>query len=395
MSVHRRKLASGKVQHIVRWRENGRNRSRAFDDPKTARDFDRELTRLRQAGELAAELQRRRITVADLVDEWADRVAPTLAKHTRDQYAVQLDHRILPQLGERPVAQLTVAEVERWVQWMREDGGKLGPTGNPTILKACAVLQAVLTLGVRDGVVAVNVARSARKPRQGRTRLPYLIKPIAVERMRAFLLARGQDRDAMLLELLAYAGLRPESEAVALRWGQVRDRSLLVADTKRGRERTVTVPAALRESLRTWRRQQGRPGADALVVPNLHGQSWSSDDWRTWRRRRFAAAARAAGLPADTRPRDLRGSFVSLLIHEGQNIVQVAGQVGHSPTICLRDYAQAFAEHKPGEVVSADTIISRARFAVRVASMREWATNIEPVCSLPVPTVITQEGRGA
>lgn len=372
MSVHRRKLPSGKTQHVVRWREGARNRSRAFLDANTAKQFDRELTRVRQAGEFANEIVKRRITIADLVTEWWERIAPNLSKHTLDQYGVQLDHRILPELGDHRATQLTVADVERWIGWMRDRGD-----GDPTILKACAVLQAVLTVGVRDGVIAVNVARSARKPRQGRTRVPYLIKPDAVERMRAYLEAENKLRDMMLLELLAYAGLRPESEAVALRWNQVRERSLFVKDTKRKQERVITLVEPLRQSLADWKRRSANTRPHELVIPNLHGQEWSSDDWRNWRRHAFRNAAHAAGLPNDVRPRDLRGSFVSLLVHEGQNIVQVASQVGHSPTICLRDYAQVFAEHDPDGRVTAKQAISRARFGVRVTGMRSWATQQE------------------
>jgi len=43
-----------------------------------------------------------------------------------------------------------------------------------------------------------------------------------------------------------------------------------------------------------------------------------------WRERIFRPPARAAGLPEDIRPRDLRSSFATLLIHEGRTIVEVA-----------------------------------------------------------------------
>lgn len=49
------------------------------------------------------------------------------------------------------------------------------------------------------------------------------------------------------------------------------------------------------------------------------GGPWRDTDYRNWRKRTFAPAA-GPGL----RPYDLRHSFVSLLIHEGQSIVEVA-----------------------------------------------------------------------
>lgn len=362
MSVHKRQLPSGKVVHEVRWREGATNRSRAFDKPKDARDFDAELRRLRQAGEFALELDRRRVTIADLAAAWWERSAPGLAAKTVDNYATQLDLRILPQLGARRARQVTVADVERWISWMRARGD-----GDPTILKACTVLQALLSMAVRDGIVAVNVAQQARKPRQGRTRAPYLVKPDGVELVRAHFAAAGRERDVVLLDLLAYAGLRPESEAVVLPWRYVRDRSLLIRDTKRGRERTVVLVEPLRETLAAWRLRRGRPGSDALVVPTASDTAWSEEDWRNWRQRVFKPAVVAVGLPADLRPRDLRGSFVSLLVHEGRSIVEVARQLGHSPVVCLRDYAQVFDDHDPADRKPAVEVIRQAREAAAFA----------------------------
>ena len=79
--------------------------------------------------------------------------------------------------------------------------------------------------------------------------------------MRAQALARGRAREAALVSLLAYVGLRP-GEAFALRWDCVGDRALIVehgrADgslkpTKTDRIRTVSLLAAVIEDLAAWR----------------------------------------------------------------------------------------------------------------------------------------------
>jgi site-specific recombinase XerD len=362
VSVHKKRLPSGKTVYVVRWREGARNRSRNFTSRDDARAVDRELKRIRQAGELALELDRRRVTIADLAAEWWERSAPALSAKTVENYATQLDLRILPMLGPKRARQLEVSDVERWISRLRDRGDR-----DPTIVKACTVLQALLSMAVRDGIVAVNVCQQARKPAQTRTRVPYLVKPEAVELIRARFVAEGRERDVVLLDLLAYAGLRPESEAIMLRWRQVRDRTIVVRDTKRGRERTVTLLEPVAQSLTEWRLRCGRPGPDRLVVPARAGGAWSDDEWRYWRRWVFKPTATATGLPADVRPRDLRGSFVSLLVHEGRSIVEVASQVGHSPAICLRDYAQIFDESDPSQRVPAAVAIRRARAAAERA----------------------------
>ncbi len=88
---------------------------------------------------------------------------------------------------------------------------------------------------------------------------------------------------------------------------------------------------------------------------------------RDWRRHRFAPAAAACGLPADVRPRDLRGSLASLLIHEGRSIVEVAAWMGHSPEVCLRDYAQILNDVSPEGRVSAEASIRSAREQIEMA----------------------------
>lgn len=297
MSVHKI-IRNGQPRWIVRWRENSQQRSRTFTARKDAREYDAVLGRLRAQGELADELQRRRVTLADAVAHWWDTHAHALT--SADVYAVQLDHRVLPQLGSLRVTQLTVAVVEEWIAWMRARGD-----GDATIVKACTVLQSVLAVSVRDGVLASNPVAAARKPSQARKRTPLLIRPDQVEIMRAHFVDRGRERDVVLLELLAYAGLRPQSEAITLTWRGVRDRSLLIRDTKRGRERSVPLIPTLAQTLSEWRRRTGAGKLTSIVAPTAAGP-WSTKRLAQLasaclppgRRRRRAPARRAPSRPA-------------------------------------------------------------------------------------------------
>lgn len=356
MSVHKVTTQAG-VRYRVRWRENGTLKSKTFVLKKDADDYDATLRRLAAQGELAHELERRRATVSEYVAMWITTRSSEVAADTAAGYVRHYKVRVLPQLGQLRVTTLTPARVEQWIAWMRKEGDN-----DATILKACTALQSALALAVKDGTIPANPVAAARRPHQGRKRIPYLIKPDAVERMRAHMLTHAEQRDVVLLELLAYAGLRPESEAIALRWLHVRDRSLLIVDTKRKKERSVPMVDQLRESLESWRGTLPGP----LVVPPRPGRSWDDgtrDEWRYWRRWTFKPAAIAAGLPADVRPRDLRGSFVSLLVHEGRNIVEVARRCGHGPEVCLRDYAQVFDDFDPADRKPAEDLIREAREA--------------------------------
>jgi integrase len=152
----------------------------------------------------------------------------------------------------------------------------------------------------------------------------------------------GRTRDATLISVLAYAGLRP-GEALGLRWKDIREKTLLIqraislgeeADTKTRQHRTVRLHAPLASDLRHWRMAAGCPDDYELVFPGRDGQPWSQAAYQSWRRRAFARATQAAGLPR-ARPYDLRHSFASLLLHEGRSVIYVARQLGRDAHLTL------------------------------------------------------------
>ena len=62
------------------------------------------------------------------------------------------------------------------------------------------------------------------------------------------------------------------------------------------------------------------------------------------------------------RPYDLRHSFASLLLHERRlSIVEIAEQLGHSPTTTLKIYAHVIAELRDAPPVPAEDSIRAAR----------------------------------
>jgi integrase len=230
------------------------------------------------------------------------------------------------------------------------------------------ILQSVLQRAVEWERIAQNPARVVRKPPAKRNRAVRPLAPEAIERIRAELLRHGRHRDALLVSVLAYAGLRP-GEALGLAWEHVRDRTLLIEQsvsrgelkkTKTGQTRTVRLLAPLATDLAEWRLASGRPASDAFVFPTHDGRSWSHDDWGNWRNRVYGPTAQRIGFER-ARPYDLRHSFCSLLIHEGATVVEIARQLGHSPTMTLNTYGHVFDELQGTERLSAEEQIRQAR----------------------------------
>jgi integrase len=356
LSVQTVNNKDGSKTYKVRWREGGSHRARHFDRLQDARMWDAEVRRRRQLGDLVV-LTAGSQTLAEYAARWwQDYAEQHLAPGTLEVYASQLDLRITPMLGGYRLREITPGLVQEFLGRLGREG-----LGDASIVKTATVLQSIFNRAVIEGLAERNPVAVVRKPPQKRKREPDLVSPETVERIRASL----REPDAMLVSLLAYAGLRPESEAVTLTWGQVGKRTLRIDATKTGRQRHVRLLAPLAEDLEASRTALGSPSEGTLVCPRPTGTAWDHGAWNNWVQRVYRPAAIKGGLGSDTRPRDLRGSFASLLIWEGQTVVEVAQQLGHSAQMCLKSYAGVFAEFSIDERVPAEQMIRDSREKAR------------------------------
>ncbi len=228
--------------------------------------------------------------------------------------------------------------------------------GHEALRKARTVLSAILQTAVETELIALNPVRLVRPPKAPLKDEVRPLAPAAVEALRAQL----DHRDAVLVSLLAYAGLRP-GEARTLLWGHVQEHTLIVGASKTGRRRTVRLLEPLAHDLRAWRLASGRPAADRPVIPRISdGGEMSAKSFNVWRAVVFVPALDAAGLPP-ARPYDLRHSFASLLLHERRSVIDVARQLGHSATLTLTTYGHVIDELADQPMVSAEDAIRAAR----------------------------------
>ena len=391
MSIHKTARKSGRTAYDVRWRdEAGRDKTRRFDRKTDAEKWETEVRRGKQTGDLVS-YDGGRITLADFGREWFTNYAKQhLADETCRSYAGSWDRYILPSLGHHTLRRLCADP-----QVIRDFASELADekVGPEAIRYALVILQSALQRAVEWQRIPSNPVRNIRKPRSADKREAIVLTPDTIESMRARLLAVGKVRDATLITVLAYAGLRP-GEALALRWKHIGARTIHVKhgsndgtqkETKTGKQRFVRLLGPLADDLRDWRAASEHDTDDDLVFPRDNGSMWVKDDWKNWTNRvhhplciaegigkyvptrvkgKTQRAWRAAsGEGLGPRPYDLRHSFVSLLIHEGRNVVEVAGQAGHAPTMTLDTYAHVFAEFDPADRRPAEQRIRDARAA--------------------------------
>src|SRR6266516_4053586 len=296
--IEKRTLKNGRRAYRVRWREAGRgspDRMRSFDRHEDAVRFETEMRRRKQLGELAT-AEPSKVTLDEFAREWWQRYASTeLARKTQERYASIWDLHVLPWLGDLQLRQLTPAIVAGFQSELR-----LAGVGEPTIRKTLALLQAVCRDAITWGRLTSNPVKPIRKRAVVGRRAVRPLLPEAVERLRREL---PTNRDAALVSVLAYAGLRP-GEALALRWGDLGERTILVEravsygemkSTKTRATRSVRMIAPLKAELAELRMRHGRPDDEQLVFPAHDGNPWHDDDWKNWRRRVFDPAVAKAG----------------------------------------------------------------------------------------------------
>lgn len=232
--------------------------------------------------------------------------------------------------------------------------------GEPTIRKTLALLQSVCREAVTWGRLGQNPVKPARKRAVTRKRAVRPLAPETVERLRQ---AMGP-RDAVLVSVLVFG----RGEALALTWGHVRERTILVeqsasyGEIKSTKTRTTRSCGCSLRSSTTWRSLGS--ARDGHCRSGLSSRRTTAGPGRR-RLERLAQSGVPAGGEAtgltDVRPYDLRHSFVSLLIAEGRSIVEVARQAGHSATMSLDTYGHVFDELDGAEKVDAEAAIWAAR----------------------------------
>jgi integrase len=185
----------------------------------------------------------------------------------------------------------------------------------------------------------------------------------------ARLLAELDERYRALVELMAYAGLRP-GEAVALRVGKLDTmRRVLMVDTritgftKTGEAREIVLPSVLVEMLAEHIARFSDPSdPDAPVFPREDGGRIDTKNaYDAWARRHFRAAAIQAGVNHGLSPNDCRHMAAARAIAAGADVYAVQRMLGHArPSITLDVYGSLW----PG---SLEVVAERLDQAIRKA----------------------------
>jgi integrase len=282
------------------------------------------------------EIGNRRLTLQALVDDFlAFERSPQGSRKasTVDLYEGHLARKVIPFLGPQTrVEDLTTQHVRRLIGSMKLQTPT--PSGSSMRGAACA-LSAVLTHGVINLGTSRNVARGLLRgelPSNERTTEPRYLDAEQVEALLAAMSATYRP-----VATACYWGALRVSEALALRWSDVRGNDLLVRGTKtKGSTATIPLLPPLKAALDAHRKARMALGLhlvsdDALVFGTAEGGPLSRRNVL----RSVNDASDTAGLNPEGAERvgchDLRHSAASrALVDLGLSLPEVATFLRHS-----------------------------------------------------------------
>jgi integrase len=299
---------------------------------------------------------------------WLDEVArPTLRASTYDSYDDILKAHLIPGLGRHPIAKLSPAEVQSFLNAKFASG--LSPR---RVQYIHAVLRRALVTAERWGMVTRNVAKLVEPPRVPK----HEISPLTPEQAKTLIETSVDDRHRALWITALGTGMR-QGELLGLRWedvdldaGRLRVRhslanvdgalTLLEPKTDRSR-RTVLLADAVVTALRAHRTRQrmerlvsGSRWTDSgHVFTTLHGTPYHAATIT----RAFKAALTRAGLPT-CRFHDLRHAAATFLLAQGMTLEDVKNLLGHSSiTLTSNTYGHVLEQRQRQVAQAMDAVL--------------------------------------
>jgi len=239
------------------------------------------------------------------------------------------------------INRITTAKIENFITSKQKQGMNI-----LTLRKILVSLNQIFSYAVRHKYIDYNPAREAERPKnQGKIKEQKIkiFKPVQIK---AFLEAVSNQKYRTFFRLAIFSGAR-QGELLGLKWSDVdwsnkqihiqrtfNNQAWYDVKTKTS-NRKIDLGPAMMKALKKWK-ISCPPNELDLIFPNEAGQPINHNNMCY---RYFEPALTKAGI-GKVRFHDLRHTYASLLIEQGENIKYIQSQLGHSsPTVTLNVYA--------------------------------------------------------
>jgi integrase len=215
-----------------------------------------------------------------------------------------------------------------------------------TIKKILVTLGQIMAYAVRHGYIDYNPVRDAERPRGNGESEESKIRVLTPAEINSFLEAEKDIKYRTLFTLAIFSGAR-QGELLGLKWSDIEwgNNQIHIQRTfnndnwydvkTAASNRKIDIGPSMMAKLKEWK-LACPPNDHDLVFPNKAGRPINHNNLI---RRHFYPALEKAELPK-VRFHDLRHTYASLLIEQGENIKYIQSQLGHSsPTVTLNVYS--------------------------------------------------------
>lgn len=356
MGVRIRQLKNGKWGVYVTYQ--GQRKCKVFADYSRAQAFAKKVDTALELYGLDAFLMFQRArpkpsripTLATYSQKWLKEKRKTLRIGSWHDYEMHCRLNIIPILGEYRLDEIDYSRLKDFVIQV-QDRGKAANT----IRKMLAVLRAMLNEAIQEKLITTNpvmgLERHYQKARRERKKNPFTLDELyAIEDI----IAEKYPEHLCFTVFLSRTGCRI-GEARALKWTDIdwrkrqvyiernfptHSRSLSPTKTPSG-ERWVDLSPDLLEALRRHKRRQqeywfsrGREMPDWVFTTSTGRPFWYS----TFLNRVWVPTMKKSGIKYRP-PHELRHTFASELLAQGEDAGYVAAQLGHSSVaVTNREY---------------------------------------------------------
>ncbi len=247
-------------------------------------------------------------------------------------------------IEEVRIQSITTALVEKYIRARQEECWNLA-----TLRKTLMVMGQIFSYAVRHRYIDFNPLREAERPRnrghEGENEEKEM-KILTPAQVKAFLDQEKDSKYKMLFTLAAFTGMR-QGELLGLKWEDILweekqvhvqrtfTKGQFFATKTKGSHRKIDLAPTVMTDLKKWKLAAGKNKL-GLVFANEAGQPMNYSNMMN---RHFLPGLKAAKVPT-IRFHDLRHTYASLMIEQGENLKYIQSQLGHAnPTITLNVYA--------------------------------------------------------
>ena len=288
------------------------------------------------------------MTLKAALEAYRDRTEHTLERSTWNPYRRDIDNVLVPWCGHMRIDELTPADIRAWVG--------LQTVSLKRIRNMLLPLRAVLKEAMEDGTIKTDpvslVSLNKLVPIEKRT-TEYEPQPYKLAEL-VTLLNNVPEPERWAFQLWAFTGLRT-GELIGLRWPRIdlEAKTLRVAETttervdkprtktKAGMRTIPLLPAAL-QAVEAMRKYTQLAGDRFTINPRgrRDDKSWDTNKLASV----WARAHRGTGI-AVRNPYQLRHTFASQLLSQGENIAYISKLLGHKTVEeVIRTYGRWISE---------------------------------------------------